>query len=99
MDGRSGGRRDQPERRRWPTASECSMELPNDSIGVSDLKGWQECPRRMSYEMKRHTGVELPEARANPHTRYGTAVHDGIQHMEDTQAAPEEVVQFLISDG
>jgi hypothetical protein len=75
------------------------MDLPNDEIGVSDLKGWQECPRRMSYEMKRHSGVELPEARANPHTRYGTAVHDGIQHMEDTQAAPEQVVQFLISDG
>jgi hypothetical protein len=76
------------------------MELPNDSIGVSDLKGWQECPRRMSYQMKRWTEEgEPPESHANPHTRYGTAVHDGIQFMEETDAAPEEVVQFLMSNG
>lgn len=75
------------------------MQLPNDQIGVSDLKGWQECPRRMSYEMKRHTEGEPPEARGNPHTRYGTAVHDGIQFMEETAATPEEAVQFLLSNG
>jgi hypothetical protein len=76
------------------------VQLPRDEVGVSDIKGWQECPRRMSYQMKRWTEEgEPPESHANPHTRYGTAVHDGVQYMEETDAAPEEVVQFLMSNG
>lgn len=75
------------------------MRLPDNSIGVSDLKDWQQCPRRMSFSMKRHTGAEPPEATANPNVRYGTAVHDGIEYMEATGETPGRAVEWLVSNG
>lgn len=75
------------------------MDLPNDSIGVSDLIDWQECARRMSYKMKRWGGKEPPEAAVNPTKLYGAAIHDAIDHMEKTACTPEEAVQHIMSNG
>lgn len=76
------------------------MDLPNDSIGVSDLKDWQACPRRMSFSMKRWgPDGEPPEAKINPNVRYGTAVHDAIEYIEETGASNEEAIQHLLSNG
>lgn len=76
------------------------MQLPHDSVGVSDIKDWVECPRRMSYQMKRHTlGKDPPEAELNPNVRYGSAIHDAIEYVEKQGASDDEAVQFLIAHG
>lgn len=76
------------------------MKLPKNSIGVSDLKDWQECPRRMSFQMQRHeAGEDPPEAAVNPNVRYGKAIHDAIEHVEKTDCTNEEAVQYLMSNG
>lgn len=64
------------------------MNLPDDSIGISDILAHRECPRRMSYGMKRHTGRGQQDDRMAPEgrsyaTSYGSAVHDVIQAVED----------------
>ncbi len=64
------------------------MDLPENSIGISDLLAHRECPRRFSYGMKRHVGVglqsddETPEAGSYA-TDYGSCVHDVIRYVED----------------
>jgi hypothetical protein len=64
------------------------VNLPDDSIGISDLLAYLECPRRMSYGMKRHTGIglqsddETPEAGSYA-TFYGSAIHQVIEEVED----------------
>jgi hypothetical protein len=72
------------------------VKLPNDSIGVSDVMDWQECARRMSFKMRRHSGGEPPEAAVNPTTRYGTAVHDLIEMVEaDDSLTDDQAIQAL----
>lgn len=76
------------------------MELPDDSIGISDLKDWQECPRRMSFKVQRFTEEGAPpEAEGNPTTRYGTAIHDAIEFVERTDCTNDDAVQHLLSNG
>ncbi len=64
------------------------MNLPENSIGISDLLAHRECPRRMSYGMRRHTGRgeqsddRTPESVSYP-TSYGSAIHDCIRWVED----------------
>lgn len=59
-----------------------------DSIGISDIIAWRECPRRMSYGMRRHTGKgtqsddRTPEV-TNYGARYGSAIHEAIAASED----------------
>lgn len=66
------------------------MELPNNEIGVSDTIDYGECPRRMSFKMRRHTEAgEAPEA-LNWTNAYGSAVHDGIAFLEDNPLASDE---------
>lgn len=76
------------------------MKLPNDSIGISDLRDWAECPRRMSFQMQRHElGEDPPEAAVNPNVRYGKAIHDAIEYVEKTDCSNEEAIQYLLSNG
>lgn len=66
-----------------------------DSIGISDILGWRECPRRMSYGMRRHTGQgqqsdELTPESVNYGARYGSAIHEVLAAVEqgyDDEAA------------
>lgn len=72
------------------------MELLNNSIGISDLLAHRDCPRRMSYGMKRHTGIgrqsddQTPEAGSYA-TDYGSAIHAVLQHLEDAMAAEDAI--------
>jgi hypothetical protein len=76
------------------------MELPNQSIGISDILGWQDCGRRMSFQMARHVkGQEPPEAHLTPTTRYGTAFHDAAEFIEKEDATEDEAIQHLMSNG
>lgn len=72
------------------------MELLNNSIGISDLLAHRDCPRRMSYGMKRHAGIGLqsddhtPEAGSYA-TDYGSAIHDVIKHLEEAMEAEDAI--------
>jgi hypothetical protein len=64
------------------------MNLPNDSIGISDILSYRECPRRMSYGMRRHTGQGTQSDDRTPEagswaTVYGSAIHEAIAATED----------------
>lgn len=70
------------------------MNLPGDSIGITDILGWRECPRRMDFGMIRHTEAgEHPEA-ATASTAYGTAFHDIVEYVEREDAFDDEAVQY-----
>jgi hypothetical protein len=64
------------------------VELPDDSIGITDLLAYHECPRRFSYGMRRHTGVGLQSDDETPEsgsyaTAYGSAIHTIIEEVEN----------------
>jgi hypothetical protein len=76
------------------------MKLPNNSIGISDIINYRECPQRMAFNMRRH--IELPERlqlepgeRDEPpgHTNwtnaYGSAIHDAM-HLVDKEGLTHE---------
>lgn len=73
------------------------MELPNGEIGVSDTLDYGECPRRMSFKMRRHTEAgEAPEA-LNWTNAYGSAIHDAIAYVEDNPfASDDDAIQEVI---
>lgn len=76
------------------------MDLPDDSIGVSDLLDWAECPRRMSYKLRRFGPAgEPPESAINPTKLFGAAVHDAIEFIEATGASNDEAIQHITSNG
>lgn len=64
------------------------MKLPNDSIGISDINAWRDCPRRMSFSMKRHTEEGEPPEAAIEHA-YGSCVHDVFQAIEENGLTDE----------
>lgn len=67
------------------------MQLPNDSIGPTDILSWRECPRRFEFGMRRHTEAgEHPEAQS-PATAYGTAVHDALEAAGEGAADAEAI--------
>lgn len=62
--------------------------LPNDSIGISDLLDWRECPQRMEYGMRRHVTLsdgkrDEPPGHTNWTNAYGSAIHDAIHLVEE----------------
>lgn len=70
------------------------MQLPNDSIGISDILAWMDCPRRMSFSMKRWTEAgEPPEAATNPSTAYGSCFHDMVEAIEKHGLSDEQAIQ------
>lgn len=69
------------------------MDLPGDSIGISDIKQWRECPRRMNFGMARHTEEgELPESEG-PNTAYGSAIHDVVHLIEVEDLTDDQACQ------
>jgi hypothetical protein len=76
------------------------VKLPDNSIGINDLIDWIECPRRMSYKMKRWLeSGEPPEAAVNPTKMFGAAIHDAIEHIEESGCSNDEAIQFLLANG
>jgi len=68
------------------------MQLPNDSIGISDINAWRDCGRRMSFSMKRHTEEGEPPEAAIEHA-YGSCIHDVFQAIEENGLSDELAVQ------
>lgn len=68
------------------------MRLPDNSIGITDIISYRDCPRRFEFGMRRHTeGSDPPEA-VHPGTYYGKAVHEGINWIEEDLLTNEEAV-------
>lgn len=73
------------------------MKLPNDSIGISDLLDWRECPQRMAHGMRRHVTLpsgkkDEPPGHRNWTNAYGSAIHDAIHLVETLGLTNEEAV-------
>jgi hypothetical protein len=69
------------------------MKLPNDSIGISDITAWMDCPRRMSFSMKRWTETGEPPEAAIQHA-YGSAIHDVLHAVEKLGLDDSTAVQL-----
>jgi hypothetical protein len=70
------------------------MQLPADSIGISDIIAWRECPRRMSFSMRRHTPAGEPPEATTPNTAFGSAMHDVFEYVGREDAFDDEAVQY-----
>lgn len=69
------------------------MILPDDSIGITDIRSWRECGRRMHFGMRRHTEEgEHPEAKS-PSTAYGSAFHDAVDYQARHDSSLEDACQ------
>jgi hypothetical protein len=69
------------------------MLLPDDSIGISDILAWRECPRRMAFSMRRHTKAGEPPEAETASTAFGTAMHDALEFIGKNDAFDDEAVQ------
>jgi hypothetical protein len=81
------------------------MELPFDSIGISDILDYRECPQRFAFKMRRHSPLperfalyegekdEPPEA-LDWTNAYGSAVHEAISLVEQG-ASDEDAIQTV----
>lgn len=82
------------------------MQLPSDEVGISDILDYRECAQRFAFKMRRH--VELPERfriedgerdeppeSTNWTNAYGSAVHDAIAVVEQTQCSDEEAIDRI----
>lgn len=74
------------------------MKLPDNSIGISDINAWRECPHRMAFGMQRwEEEGEAPEAEG-PNTAYGSAVHHAIEYVERELASDDEAIQAAFNE-
>lgn len=73
------------------------MKLPENSIGISDILAYRDCPRRFSYGMKRHTGqgsqsdTRTPEA----YVYYGSALHLVLEELEDGTSVEDAITKAV----
>lgn len=73
------------------------MNLPRNSIGITDVLAYRDCPRRFEFGMRRHTEAgEHPEAQG-PSTAYGSAIHAAIAYAETHDASDEEAIQHAFN--
>lgn len=74
------------------------MKLPNNEIGISDIKNFRDCPRRFLFGMRRHTeGAEPPED-VHPDTMYGTVFHETVTLIEAEGLDDEEAIQRAFNE-
>jgi hypothetical protein len=79
------------------------VQLPFDSIGISDILQYRDCPQRFAFGMRRH--VPLPERFAtfegekddppeatDANNAYGSCIHDCIAIVEKEQVSDEEAI-------
>jgi hypothetical protein len=71
------------------------VDLPNDSIGISDILQFRECRRRWAFDMQRWSDQgEAPEA-TNPNNVYGSAIHLAIAATEEG-ASDDEAIEAAV---
>lgn len=68
------------------------MQLPRDEIGISDLLAHRECPRRMSWAMRRHLPQGEPPEATTPNDAYGSAVHEALHASEADDLTDEQAI-------
>jgi hypothetical protein len=72
------------------------MDLPGNAIGITDIQGHRDCPRRFDFGMVRHTEAgELPEAESS-NNAYGSAIHEVI-HLIEEGATDEAAIQHAFN--
>jgi hypothetical protein len=80
------------------------VELPFDSIGISDILDYRECPQRFAFKMRRHSPLperfalfegekDAPPESIDWTNAYGSAIHEAISHVE-RGLRDEEAVQL-----
>lgn len=69
------------------------MDLPHDSIGISDVNAWMDCPRRMSFSMQRWTDAGEPPEAGIQHA-YGSAIHDVFHAIEKVGLDDDTALQL-----
>lgn len=78
------------------------VQLPDNSIGISDIESHRECARRMSFQMRRHIGPGEQSDRAMPESEvagavwargYGSAIHEAIRAVEDGFSVEDAIQQ------
>lgn len=74
------------------------MDLPDDSIGISDINTWRDCPTRAEYSMRRWTEGSEPPERKHPDIMYGSAIHHGIEMMEKDVLSADEAAQAAFDE-
>lgn len=85
------------------------MKLPSDSIGISDILDYRECPQRFAFKMRRHTPLPerfqfFPGEKAEPpeamdeNNAYGSCVHDAIAIVEKEAVSDEEAIRRVWPD-
>lgn len=72
------------------------MRLPNDSLGISDILSYRECPRRFAFQMRRHVEGSDPPEDVHPDTMYGKAIHDCISWIEDEMIPDDEAIDRAV---
>lgn len=81
-------------------------KLPSNEIGISDILAYRECPQRWVFDMRRHLPMpdrfKLEEGeKADPSGResyaasYGSAIHDAIEVVENTQCSDEAAIDAV----
>jgi len=73
------------------------MKLPNNSVGISDAKQFNECPKLFFHSMRRHTGIEPEIYTGYSHIlAYGQALHEGAEYIvrDVDNAYLDDVVDF-----
>lgn len=85
------------------------MKLPSDSIGISDILDYRECPQRFAFKMRRHTPLPerfqfFPGEKAEPpeamdeNNAYGSCVHDAIAIVEKEAVSDDEAIRRVWPD-
>lgn len=69
------------------------MRLPNNEVGISDIKQWRECPRRFEFGMRRHVEDGEPPEDMHPDTLYGTVFHDMVEKIEELDLDDDAALQ------
>lgn len=69
------------------------MKLPENSIGISDINAWRECPQRMSFQMERWSEDGEPPEAQGPNTAYGSAIHHAIDRIANDLLTDEEAIE------
>jgi CRISPR/Cas system-associated exonuclease Cas4 (RecB family) len=71
------------------------MQLPDNSVGISDVLQYRLCPERFAFDMQRWSAEgEAPEAE-NPNNAYGSAIHLAIATSEEG-SSDEQAIQAAV---
>lgn len=82
------------------------MKLPDNSIGISDINDYRECPQRMAHGMRRHITLpprlqlepnekDEPPGHTNWTNAYGSAIHHAMHLVTIGQSHQEAITESM----